>query len=88
MDREAAVIRAEMNETRAQLDRKIGLLEARARAFTPQQLSERYLPDYFAERAIGSVLTLVGLKMAWSRWRANNHRRARVRAAVESYGRW
>lgn len=88
MDREAAVIRAEMNETRAQLDRKIGLLEARARAFTPQRLSERYVPDYFAERAIGSVLTLVGLKMAWNRWRANNHRRARVRAAVESYGRW
>ena len=87
MDREAAVIRAEMNQTRAQLDRKIGLLEARARALTPRQLSDRYLPDYFVEKALGSVLTMVGVKMAWSRWRANNHRRARVRAAVESYGR-
>ena len=86
MDREAAVIRAEMNETRAQLDHKIALLEARARAFTPQQLSERYLPEYFIERAIGGVLTLIGLKMAWRLWRGN-HRRARVRAAVESYGR-
>lgn len=87
MDREAAVIRAEMNQTRAELDRKIGLLEARARALTPRQLSDRYLPDFFVEKALGSVLTMVGMKMAWSHWRANNHRRARVRAAVESYGR-
>ena len=89
MDSEAAVIRAEMNQTRAELDRKIGLLEARARALTPRELSERYLPDYFAERVMGTVLTAVGLKMAWSRWRRTNHdRRRRVRAAVESYGRW
>jgi hypothetical protein len=27
------------------------------------------------------------LKMAWTRMRANNIRRARVRAAVQSYGR-
>lgn len=88
MDREAAVIRAEMNETRAQLDQKIGLLEAKARALTPARLSDRYLPDYFAERVFGSLLTLIGAKMAWSRWRAGQNRRARVRAAVESYGRW
>jgi hypothetical protein len=31
MDREAAVIRAEMSQTRAELDRKISRLEARAR---------------------------------------------------------
>ena len=35
MDREPAVIRAEMNQTRAELGRKIGLLEARARELTP-----------------------------------------------------
>lgn len=87
MDREAAVIRAEMNQTRAQLDRKIGLLEARARSYTPRQLSERYLPDFLVERVVGSVLTLVGIKMAWGMWRAHRNRRARVRAAVESYGR-
>ena len=51
MDSEAAVIRAEMNQTRAELDRKIGLLEARARALTPRELSERYLPDYFARES-------------------------------------
>jgi hypothetical protein len=87
MDREASVIRAEMNQTRAQLDQKIGLLEARARALTPRQLSHRYLPEYFAERVFGGLLTLVGLKMAWTRMRANHSRRARVRAAVQSYGR-
>ena len=88
MDSEAAVIRAEMNQTRAQLDRKIGLLEERARAYTPRQLSERYLPDFLAERVLGTVLTLVGVKMVWSGWRANHRRRARIRAAMESYGRW
>ena len=58
MDREAAVIRAEMNQTRAQLDRKIGLLEERARAYSPRQLSDRYLPDFLAEKVLGSLLTL------------------------------
>ena len=88
MDSEAAVIRAEMNQTRAQLDRKIGLLEERARAYTPRQLSERYLPDFLAEKVLGTVLTLIGVKMAWSAWRANHRRRAQIRAAIESYGRW
>jgi hypothetical protein len=88
MDSEAAVIRSEMNETRAQLDRKIGLLEERARAYTPRQLSERYLPDFLAEKVLGTVLTLVGVKMLWSGLRSNHRRRARIRAAVESYGRW
>jgi len=87
MDREAAVIRAEMSETRAQLDQKLGLLEAKARALTPRTLSERYLPDYFAERVIGGILTLMGVRMAWSRWRNTRHRRAQIRSAVESYGR-
>ena len=47
MDREAAVIRAEMSQTRAELDRKITLLETRAKALTPGQLTRRYLPDVF-----------------------------------------
>lgn len=87
MDREAAVIRAEMSETRAQLDQKLGLLEEKARALTPQRLSERYLPDYLGERVIGTILTLVGVRMAWTRWRANRNRRAQIRAAIASYGR-
>jgi hypothetical protein len=85
MDREPAVIRAEMNQTRAELGRKIGLLEARARELTPGRLSAQYVPDYMLERTIGAVLTLIGVRMAWSYWR-NGRRRARVRAALESYG--
>jgi len=76
-----------MNQTRAQLDHKIALLEARARALTPRRLSERYMPDFVAEKVIGSVLTLIGLKMVWSKWRSDHRRRARIRAAVEAYGR-
>jgi hypothetical protein len=86
MDREAAVIRAEMNQTRAELDRKLELLEARARAY-PHQLSERYVPDFLAEKVLGSLLTIIGAKMALSEWRAHHKRRRQIRAAVESYGR-
>jgi hypothetical protein len=88
MDREAAVIRAEMSHTRAEIDRKLELLEARARDLTPRRLSQRYLPEYALDQAIGAGLTLAGLAMAWSHWRNGHDRRARVRAALESYGRW
>ena len=37
MDREAAVIRSEMSQTRAGLDRKLSQLEARARDMTPRE---------------------------------------------------
>ena len=88
MDREAAVIRAEMSQTRLELDRKLALLEAQARELTPRRLSERYLPPYAIDQAIGAVLTAIGVKMAWTHLRANHHRRAKVRAALRSYGRW
>ena len=65
MDREAAVIRAEMSHTRAELDRKITQLETRAKALTPRELSRRYLPEYFVDRVIGGILTLIGVTMAW-----------------------
>lgn len=75
MDREAAVLRAEMSRTRAKLDQKLTLLQAKVSDMTPRRLTRRFMPEYFAERAIGSVLTLVGLKMAW-----RLGRRARRRA--------
>jgi hypothetical protein len=87
MDREAAVIRAEMSHTRAELDRKITRLEARAQAFTPHQLKERYVPEYFVDRVIGGVLTLIGARLAWGMYRKNRNRRD-VRAAAAAYGRW
>lgn len=88
MDREAAVLRAEMSRTRAELDRKITRLEARARELTPRRLSERYMPDYLWERVIGGVLTLVGIRMAWSQYRHRQQRRDRVRGAMAAYGHW
>ena len=69
MDREAAVIRSEMSQTRAELDRKLSQLEARARAMTPRSYIQRHVPAYFTERAIGSVLLAIGGWMAWRRYR-------------------
>jgi hypothetical protein len=88
MDREAVVIRAEMSETRAQLDRKIALLEQRARDFSPKRYARDHMPDYFIDRVIGAVLTFIGVRMALGQIRAARSHRARVRAALESYGRW
>ena len=69
MDREAAVIRAEMSRTRAELDQKLLRLQDKVSDLTPRRLSERYLPEYFMDRVAGGLLTVVGLKMAWSRYR-------------------
>ena len=88
MDNEAAVIRAEMSQTRADLDRKLTELQARARDMSPKKVVQRNLPEYFAEHVIGSILTLAGLRMAWKQYRHRLDRRQRVRAAVASYGRW
>ena len=87
MDREAAVIRAEMSETRAELDRKITQLEVRARELTPRQLTRRYMPEYFVDRAIGALLTVVGLRLAWGMYRRNGRRRDYVRMMASAYER-
>ena len=88
MDSEAAVIREEMNQTRADLDRKLSQLEARAEQLRPRTVVRRYMPDYPLDRAIGTLLTFIGTRMAWRHYRNGFGRRARVRAAVASYGRW
>lgn len=88
MDREAAVLRAEMSRTRAELDDKLAALQSRVSELSPQKLSDRYVPEYFVDRVIGSILTLVGVKMAWSELRARQHRRTRLRAEMAAYGRW
>lgn len=69
MDREAAVLRAEMSRTREQLDQKLSLLRGKVNDMTPRRVAQRYMPEYFADRALGGILTLIGLKMAWSRYR-------------------
>lgn len=73
MDREASVVRAEMSRTREQLDQKLSLLQEKVNDMTPSRVAQRYLPDYFADRALGGVLTLIGLRMAWSRYRATKN---------------
>ena len=88
MDREAAVIRSEMTQTRAELDRKIARLEARAHQMSPRAYARRHIPEYFAERVIGSVLTLIGLRMAWGMYRRRSDRRARMREAFTSGPDW
>ena len=88
MDREAAVIRSEMSQTRADLDRKLSALEARAHEMSPRQIVRNHVPEYFWERAIGSVLTLVGAKIAWGMYRNRSRRRQQVRTAAVAYGRW
>jgi hypothetical protein len=88
MDREAAVIRQQISETRADLDHKLTRLETRARQLRPTNVARRYMPEYPLDRAIGAVLTLIGGTMAWRNWRQRADRRARLQEAFASYGRW
>jgi hypothetical protein len=88
MDSEAAVIREEMSQTRVDLDQKLTRLEARAEQLRPRTVARRYLPDYPLDRAIGAVLTFIGTRMAWRHYQNGVSRKAQVRTAMESYGRW
>jgi hypothetical protein len=88
MDREAAVIRSEMIQTRVELDRKIARLEERARELTPRAYAQRHMPDFLLDRVIGGILTLVGIRMAWSALRRARSHRGHVRQAMVAYGRW
>jgi hypothetical protein len=88
MAEEAAVIRESMNHTRAELDYKLSRLEERARDLRPQVVAKRYLPEYPVDRAIGALLTIIGSRMAWRQYRQRANRRARIQAALASYGRW
>jgi len=67
MDREAADIRSEMSQTRADLDRKLSRLTARASEMSPRRAVRRLMPEYFWERVIGSTLFITGGLMAWRR---------------------
>jgi hypothetical protein len=77
-----------MSQTRAELDGKLTALQARVSEMTPQKLGERYVPEYFVDRVIGTVLTVIGLKMAWSQYKWHQTRRERVRARMIAYGSW
>jgi len=83
MDSEAAVIRSEMSQTRAELDYKISQLQRKAHDLTPRSVVSSYMPERALDYAIGGVLTLVGAKMAWGRYRARRSRRERLIASLQ-----
>jgi hypothetical protein len=58
-----------MSQTRAALDEKLSLLEARAHELSPKAYARRHLPEYWQEQVIGSTLTLIGVVMLWARLR-------------------
>jgi hypothetical protein len=70
MGSEAAVIRSKMSQTRAELDYKISQLQRKKRQLTPRAVVRRYMPERALDYAIGGILTLVGARMAWTRFRA------------------
>ena len=84
MDREAAVIRAEMSQTKAELDYKISQLQRKAKDMTPRSVVRRVMPERSLDYALGSVLTLVGARMAWGRYRAQRNHRERLRATLQT----
>jgi uncharacterized membrane protein YesL len=88
MDRETAVIRAEMSQTRAELDRKIARLEDRAREMTPRRYWNRHKPEYLADQVIGAVLTIVGISLALNQLRSHRRQRKHLRSALASYEAW
>ena len=88
MDSKAAVIKSEMMRTRADLDRKIDELHARAQELSPRRYAARHLPENALDRAIGGILTLVGMRMAWKHFRSRPRRREQLRAAVAEYDSW
>ena len=69
MDLDAAVIRAEMSQTRHAIDAKIDRLEQRARELTPRRYWARHRPEFLWDQVIGGVLTIAGLALAFTHYR-------------------
>jgi len=83
MDSEAAVIRSEMSQTKAELDYKISQLQRKAHDLTPRSVVSRHMPERALDYAIGGMLTLVGATMAWGRYHAMRNRRARLVSSLQ-----
>jgi hypothetical protein len=77
-----------MSQTRAELDQKLALLQARVSELSPEKLRERYVSEYLVDRLIGGLLTVIGLKMAWSQYRWHRNRRQRIRGRLAAYNSW
>ena len=81
MDLEAAVIRAEMSQTRHAIDAKIDRLEERARQLTPRRYWERHRPEFLLDQVIGGALTIAGLALAFKQYGRKPAARAHPHAA-------
>ena len=88
MDSEAAFIRAEMSQTKAELDYKISQLQRKAKNMTPRSVVRRVMPERTLDYALGAVLTLMGTRMAWGRYRASRNRRERLRESLHTSSSW
>jgi hypothetical protein len=83
MDSEAAVIRSEMTQTKAALDYKISQLQRKTKDLNARSVVRRYMPERTLDYAIGSVLTLIGAKMALGRMKAKRNRRERLITSLQ-----
>ena len=88
MDSEAALIRAEMSQTKAELDYKISQLQRKAKDMTPRSVVSRVMPERALDYALGGLLTVVGARMAWGRYRAQRNRRDRLRMSLQASNGW
>jgi len=88
MDSETAVIRAEITQTKAELDYKISQLQRKTKDMTPRSVVSRMMPERALDYALGGVLTLVGARLALGRYRAIRNRRERLRAELDAAGSW
>jgi len=77
-----------MSQTKAELDYKISQLQRKAKDMTPRSVVRRVMPERTLDYALGGVLTLVGAKMAWGRYRAHRNRRERLRASLDTSNSW
>lgn len=83
MDSEAAVIRSEMTQTKAELDYKISQLQRKTKDLNARSVVRRYMPERTLDYAIGGVLTLIGAKMALGRMKARRNRRERLITSLQ-----
>jgi uncharacterized membrane protein YfcA len=51
---------------------------------TPRSVVSRVMPERTLDYALGSVLTLVGARMAWGRFRAQRNRKERLRESLQA----
>jgi hypothetical protein len=73
-----------MSQTKAELDYKISQLQRKAKDMTPRSVVSRVMPERTLDYALGSVLTLVGARMSWGRFRAQRNRKERLRESLQA----